>query len=86
MRCAFLLALLTQLLALNPQLSPATFTTNALITEADTSFDGQDIVVSGAMLTVDRRHSFNCLRYKSSCRNNSSTLSPYCAATSLRMP
>jgi hypothetical protein len=39
----------------------ATFTTNALITEADTSFDGQDIVVSGATLTVDGRHSFNSL-------------------------
>jgi hypothetical protein len=31
--------------------SAATFTTNALITEADTSYDGQDIVVSGATLT-----------------------------------
>jgi hypothetical protein len=39
----------------------ATFTTNALITEADTSFDGQDIVVSGATLTVDGRHYFNSL-------------------------
>jgi hypothetical protein len=38
----------------------ATFTTNALITEADTSFDGQDIVVSGATLTVDGRHSYPC--------------------------
>jgi hypothetical protein len=39
----------------------ATFTTNALITEADTAFDGQEIVVSGATLTVDGRHYFNSL-------------------------
>ena len=38
----------------------ATFTTNALITETDTAFDGQDIVVSGATLTVDGRHSCPC--------------------------
>jgi hypothetical protein len=52
----------TQLSTFNPQpLHAATFTTNALITEADTSFDGQDIVVSGATLTVDGRHPFNSL-------------------------
>jgi hypothetical protein len=39
----------------------AVFTTNALITEADTSLDGQDMVVSGATLTVDGRHYFNSL-------------------------
>lgn len=39
----------------------ATFTTNALITEADASFDGKDIVVNAATLTVDGRHSFNSL-------------------------
>jgi hypothetical protein len=39
----------------------ATFTTNALISEANTAFDGQDIVVSGATLTVDGRHYFNSL-------------------------
>ena len=38
----------------------ATFTTNALITETNTSFDGQDIVVIGATLTVDGRHSSPC--------------------------
>jgi hypothetical protein len=34
----------------------ATFTTNALITEADTAFDGPDGEVSGATLTLDGRH------------------------------
>jgi hypothetical protein len=38
----------------------STFTTNALITETGTSFDGQDIVVSGATLTVDGRHYCPC--------------------------
>jgi len=41
-RRVFLLAFLTQLSSFSPQLSAATFTTNALITEADTAFDGQD--------------------------------------------
>jgi hypothetical protein len=51
-----------QLSTFNPQpLHAATFTANALITETDTSFDGQDIVVSGATLTVDGRHYFNFL-------------------------
>jgi len=40
--------------------SAATFTTNALIIEADTSFDGQSIVVSGATLTLDGRHYRPC--------------------------
>lgn len=39
----------------------ASFNTNVLITEADTSYDGQDIVVSGSILTVDGRHFFNSL-------------------------
>jgi hypothetical protein len=49
------------MLLLSSPASVATFTTNALITEADTSFDGQDMVVSGATLTVDGRHAFNSL-------------------------
>ena len=53
--------LLLFLLFISPSAPAATFTTNALITEADTSFDGQDIVVSGATLTVDGRHSINSL-------------------------
>ena len=43
------------------QVKAAEFTNNALITETDTAYDGQDIVVSGATLTVDGRHSFNSL-------------------------
>ena len=42
-------------------LNGATFVINARIGEYDNSFDGQDIVVSGATLTVDGRHSFNSL-------------------------
>jgi hypothetical protein len=38
----------------------ATFSTNALITESDTSYDGQDILVNGATITVDGRHSSPC--------------------------
>ena len=38
-----------------------TFTTGFTITETNFAYDGQDIVVSGAMLTVDGRHSFNSL-------------------------
>ena len=42
-------------------LSATTFSTNALISELDPAFDGQDIVVSGATLTVDGRHYFTSL-------------------------
>jgi hypothetical protein len=57
----FAALLLTATLCPVPSVHAATFTTNALITEADAAFDGQDIVVSGATLTVDGRHSFNSM-------------------------
>ncbi len=61
-RCFPLFLVILLLLLLSPPPAPAaTFTTNALITAADSSFDGQDIVVSGATLTVDWRHYFNSL-------------------------
>jgi len=48
---------------LNPRLGAATttFTNNAVISEANSTFDGQDIVVRGATLTVDGPHAFNSL-------------------------
>ena len=61
MRCAPVLLAFLLLLLLSLSIRAATFTTNALITEADTSFDGQDIVIDGATLTVDGRHYFNSL-------------------------
>ena len=47
----------------NPRLGAATttFTTSALISETNTAYNGQDIVVSGATLTVDGPHAFNSL-------------------------
>lgn len=62
MRCALLLAALTQLSALNSQLaSAALFTNSTTITEANLAYDGQDIVISGAGVTVaiDGAHAFN---------------------------
>jgi len=44
-----------------PAVRAAVFTNNLTITESNTSFDGQDIVIDGATLTVDGRHSFNSL-------------------------
>jgi Bacterial pre-peptidase C-terminal domain/Bacterial Ig-like domain len=61
MRWWFMSVAIAQLSILIPQLSAATFTTNAPITEEDASYDGQDIVVSGAMLTMDGTHGFNSL-------------------------
>jgi hypothetical protein len=52
-RLSLLFALLTQLSTINPQLSAATLTNSFTITEANTSYDGQDIVIDGATL----RHS-----------------------------
>ena len=40
----------------------ATFTTNTLIAVGDMSYDGQDIVVSFCVLTVNGDHAFNSLR------------------------
>ncbi|MGD0411650.1 MAG: hypothetical protein ABSC18_08075 [Verrucomicrobiota bacterium] len=54
---------LAGLLALAPALlGAATFTTNTTINSGDTTYDGQDIVVSGCTLTVNGPHSFNSLQ------------------------
>lgn len=37
----------------------ATCTTNITITETNTTYDSQDIVISGATVTIDGPHSFN---------------------------
>ena len=44
----------------SPLLLAATFTTPVTISESDTTYDGQDIVVNGAALTVNGAHSFAC--------------------------
>jgi hypothetical protein len=38
-----------------------TFTTPITISETDTAYDGQDIVISNTVVTLDRAHSFNSL-------------------------
>lgn len=38
-----------------------TFTTDTLIDSGDSTYDGQDIVVDGCILTVNSEHSFNSL-------------------------
>ncbi len=50
------------LFAAIPQLSAATFTNNITITETNTTYEGQDIVISGATVTIDGPHSFNSIR------------------------
>ena len=45
----------------SPLLLAATFTTAVTISESDTTYDGQDIVVNGATLTVNGAHSFASL-------------------------
>src|SRR5262245_43818316 len=42
--------------------SPVIITVDTLITPLDGVFDGQDIVVSNAVLTVDGQHTFGNLR------------------------
>jgi hypothetical protein len=61
-RCRFpLLLLLFVCLACFAVPTPAAiFTTNLTLTETNFTYDGQDIVVSGATLTVDGRHSRPC--------------------------
>jgi hypothetical protein len=61
-RCAFLLAALTQLSTLNPQpCAAATSTTNALICESNLAYEREDLGISGAGVTVaiDGPHAFN---------------------------
>jgi hypothetical protein len=54
------LAALALLSTFHPQpVSAVTFTTNATIAEANLAYDGQDIVVDGATLTVNGPHAFN---------------------------
>jgi hypothetical protein len=38
-----------------------TFTSNVTISEGDTTYDGQDIIVDGATATINGAHSFNSL-------------------------
>ena len=45
----------------SPLLLAATFTTPVTISESDMTYDGQDIVVNGATLTVNGPHSFASL-------------------------
>ena len=45
----------------SPLLLAATFTTPVTISESDTTYDGQDIVVNGATLTVNGAHRFASL-------------------------
>ena len=45
----------------SPQLLAATFTTPVTISESDTTYNGQDIVVNGTTLTVNGAHRFASL-------------------------
>ena len=48
----------------NPPLSAASaavFTTSATLSESDTNYDGQDIVIDGATVAIDGPHAFNSL-------------------------
>jgi hypothetical protein len=51
------LAYLAGLLSLHA----AEFTTPTTISETDTTYDGQDIVISGTTVAIDGAHSFNSL-------------------------
>src|SRR5437879_4813538 len=47
---------------ISPQpLTAATFTASTTINEGDATFDGQDIIVSNATVTINGAHSFNSL-------------------------
>lgn len=53
-RCFLLAVLLTQLSTFNPQLFAAiTFTNAVTISETNTNYDGQDIIVDGATVTIE---------------------------------
>src|SRR6266446_1906212 len=54
-------AAFTQLLNWQLTAHAATFTNDATITETNTAFDDQDIIVSGATVTIDGPHSFSSL-------------------------
>ena len=44
-----------------PQLSAAVFTTNLTLSETNFTYDGQDIVIQGATVTIDGPHAFHSL-------------------------
>jgi hypothetical protein len=59
-RCLPFLLLILLLLLLFPSLAPAAvFTTNLTLTETNFAYDGQDIVIDGAMVAIDGLHAFN---------------------------
>ena len=63
MRCFLLFPalLLTSVLCLLPPVHAATFTTSAVISETNLTYDGQDIVISGATVAIDGSHRFDSL-------------------------
>ncbi|HEU0011310.1 MAG TPA: hypothetical protein VFT34_15940, partial [Verrucomicrobiae bacterium] len=54
-------ALLLGFFKFAPSAAAAVFTTNTIITEDDMTYDGEDIVVFDATVTIDGPHSFNSL-------------------------
>ena len=44
-----------------PLVCAVTFTSNVTISEGDTTYDGQDIIVDGATATINGAHSFTSL-------------------------
>jgi len=45
----------------NSQLSAVTFTNAITISETNLTYDGQDIIVDGATVTIDGQHNFDSL-------------------------
>ena len=46
---------------LSPPAPAAVFTTNAVISESNTNYDGQDIVIDAATVAIDGPHAFHSL-------------------------
>ena len=60
-RALVALALWLAVVGFAPLARAVTFTTNVTISEGDTTYDGQDIIVDGATATINGAHSFTSL-------------------------
>ena len=60
-RALVALALWLAVAGFAPLLRAVTFTGNVSISEGDTTYDGQDIIVDGATATINGAHSFTSL-------------------------
>ena len=72
--CPFLLVILIFFLISPRHSSAVTFTNAVTISETNLTYDGQDVIVDGATVTIDGPHSFNSVLLTNSAVSTNSRI------------